>query len=113
LFVDDVRLRDRLTAGEIEAMPDAEVDRLRKQEPKVKDFQADMQETPAGRGVLIRYSRAGTEPESVMQYSIPVDLNLYRLNAVVPQRLFSKFEPIVVHMIQSFKVLPGPSPHGN
>jgi hypothetical protein len=113
LFVDDVRLKDRLTPGEIEAMPDVELDRLRKQEPKVKDFQSDMQETKAGRGVLIRYSRAGTEPESVMQYSIPVDLDLYRLNAVVPQRLFSKYEQIVVHMIQSFKAPAGPSPHGD
>jgi hypothetical protein len=103
LFVDHVRLVDRLTSGEIDAMPDMEVSRLKEQQPKVKDFKSDMLETKAGRGVLIRYSRVGTGPESVVQYSIPVGQDLYRLNGVVPVRLVEKYEPIIMHMIQSFK----------
>jgi hypothetical protein len=103
LFVDHVRLVDRLTPGEIDAMPEMEAGRLKEQQPQGKDFKSDMLETKAGRGVLIRYSRVGTGPESVMQYSIPVGQDLFRLNGVVPARLLSKYEPIIIHMIQSFK----------
>jgi hypothetical protein len=109
LFVDHLRLVDSLTPGEIEAMPEMEVGRLKEQQPKAKDFQSDMLETKAGRGVVIRYSRLGTEPESDVQYTIPVGQDLYRLNGVVPNKLLPKYEGIIMHMIQSFKVPAGPS----
>jgi hypothetical protein len=109
LFVDHLRLVDRLTPGEIEALPGLEVGRLKEQQPKAKDLKSDMAETKAGRGVLIRYSRVGTEPESVVQWSIPVGQDLYRLNGVVPEKLLSKYDPIILHMIQSFKATADPS----
>jgi hypothetical protein len=109
LGIDLLRLADRLTPGEIEALPNEEVDRLREQQPRAKDFKSDMLEGRAGRGVLIRYTRIGTEPESVMHYSIPVGQDLYRLSGVVPEKLLSKYEPIIMHMIQSFKAPAGPS----
>lgn len=109
LFVDHVRLVEQLTPGEIDAMPEMEVGRLKEQQPKGKDFKSDMLETKAGRGVLIRYSRVGTGPESVVQYSIPVGQDLYRLNGVVPEKLVEKYEPIIIHMIQSFKAPVDPS----
>jgi hypothetical protein len=59
--------------------------------------------------VLIRYSRVATGPEAVVQYSVPVGQELYRLNGIVPERLLSKYEPIVMHMIQSFKAPADPS----
>ena len=90
-------------------MPEMEVGRLKEQQPKGKDFKSDMLETKAGRGVLIRYSRVGTGPESVVQYSIPVGQDLYRLNGVVPEKLLEKYEPIIIHMIQSFKAPADPS----
>jgi hypothetical protein len=103
LIVEHIRLVERLTPEEFDGLPDVEVERLKKEQPKAKDFKSGILETKAGRGVLIRYSRVGQGPDSVMQYSIPVDQDLYRLNCVVPERLFSKYEPIVMHMIQSFK----------
>jgi hypothetical protein len=61
-----------------------------------------MADSKAGRGVLIQYARVGTQPESVMQFSILVGQDLYRLNGVVPEKLLSKYESIVKHMIESF-----------
>jgi hypothetical protein len=109
LYVDQVRLVEPLTQGEIEAMSSMEVVRLQDQQPKAKDFKSDMVETKAGRGVLIRYSRVGTQAESVVQYSIPVGQDLYRLNGVVPEKLLSKYEAIIMHMIESFKAPAAPS----
>jgi hypothetical protein len=109
LFVDHVRLVDRLTQGEIDAMPEGEVDRLREQQPKATAFKTEMLESKAGRGVLIRYARIGLGPESVVQYSIPVGQDLYRLNGVVAANSLSKYEPIIMHMIQSFQAQAGPS----
>jgi len=110
LIIDLLKLADRLTPGEVEALPEMEVDTLRKLEPKVKDFKSDMLETRAGRGVLIRYSRVGsTGPESVVQYSIAVGQDLYRLNGVIPEKQLEKYESIVMHMIQSFKAAADPA----
>jgi hypothetical protein len=107
LFVDHVRLVDSLTPAEIEALPDIEVGRLKQREPQAK-LTSVMLESRAGNGVLITYSRVGRGPESVAQYSIAVGQDLYRLNGIVPEKLLSKYEPIIRHMIQSFKVPAGP-----
>ena len=109
LLVDDFRLKDGLTQGELEAMPESELERVKQLEPKSKDFQSEMLDTKAGRGVLIKFSRAGKETESVLQCAISVGKDLYRLNAVVPQKLFSKYQQTMVHMIQSFKAPADPS----
>ena len=109
LFVDRLRLVERLTPGEIDAMPEVEMDRLRKLQPNAKDFKSDMVETEAGRGMLIRYSRVETVPESVVQFSIPLGQDLYRLNGIVPEKLFTRYEPIIMRMIQSFKAPADPS----
>jgi hypothetical protein len=97
-----VKMVDRLTPGEIDAMPDIEVSRLKEQQPKASAFKSEMLDSKAGRGVLIRYSRGGSEPETAVQYSIPVGLDLYRLSGVIPDKQLAKYEPIVMHMIQSF-----------
>jgi hypothetical protein len=110
LFVDYVRLRDRLTQGEIDAMPEMEVARLKGQQPKAKDFKSDLLESRAGRGVLIKYSREGTAPETVWHYSIPVGQDLYRLSGITPDKQVGKYEPIIMHMIQSFKAPSDASP---
>ena len=57
-----------------------------------------MVDSKAGRGVLIRYSRdgaTGTGPETVVQYSIAVGLELFRLNGVMPDKQVAKYEPII------------------
>ena len=113
LVIDRVSLAGRLTPEEIDALPGNEVERLRDQQPKIKDFKSDVVETKAGRGVLIRYARVDLEPESVVQYTIAVGQDLYRLNGVVTDKLLSKYEPVIMHMIQSFKAPAGPSASKN
>jgi hypothetical protein len=41
LFIDHIKLVDRLTAGEIDAMPEMELGRLKDQQPKGKDFKSE------------------------------------------------------------------------
>jgi len=111
LYLEHLRLDDPLTPEEIGAIAEVEVSRLKDQQPKVKDFKSDTVESKAGRGVLIRYARVQTEPESVMQYSILVgQQDLYRLNGIVSDKLLAKYESIVRYMIQSFVAHPNPSP---
>jgi hypothetical protein len=108
LFVEHLRLDERMTPDEIAAMPEVELNRLKELQPKARDFKSDMVESKAGRGVLIRYARVGAEPESVMQYSILIgQQDLYRLNAIVSDKLLPKYESIVTYMIQSFMARPG------
>jgi hypothetical protein len=98
-----LRLAGPLTPEEIEALAENGVEKLKEQYPATKEFKPAVFETKSGRGVAIRYSRAGTGPETVVQCSIPVGQDLYRLEGVVPDRNLSKYEPIIMRMIQSFK----------
>jgi len=102
-FVDYIRLLDKLTKGELDAMADLEKQRLMDQQPKATGFKTELLESKAGSGVLIRYSRPGTGPESVIQYSFVANVDLYRLNGVVPEKQLQKYEPVIMHMIQSFQ----------
>ena len=110
VFVDHVSLLEPLTAAEIEGMPDVELSTLKEQQPKAKDFKSEMLDSKAGRGVLIRYSREAAEPETVIQYSIPVGRDLFRLNGVIPDKQLAKYEPVVMYMIQSFNVRAASAP---
>jgi hypothetical protein len=110
LFVDHVRLVEALTPAEVASMPAVELSTLKEQQPKGRDFKSDTLDSKAGRGVLIRYSRdsaAGTGAETVLQYSIPVGLELFRLNGVMPDKQVAKYEPVIMYMIQSFKAPAG------
>lgn len=102
LFVDHVTLVEALTPTELRGMPAVELGALKEQQPKAKDFKSDMLDSKAGRGVLIRYSRDATGPETVVQYSIAVGQELFRINGVIPDKQLTKYEPIVMYMIQSF-----------
>jgi hypothetical protein len=103
LFVDYVRLIDRLTPGELDALPEGELDRLKGQQPKSTDFKSEMLESKAGRGVLIRYSRTGNAPETVAQFTVVVGPDLFRINGVIPEKQAAKYDAVITHMIQSFK----------
>jgi len=103
LFIELTKLTDSLTPAEVGAMPELELTRVKDQQPKATDFKSEMFDSKSGRGVLIRYSRVAAVPEVVVQYSIPVLKDLYRLNAVIPARIIAKHEAVLMHMIQSFK----------
>ena len=103
LFLDHITLAEALTPAEIGGMPAVELSTLKDQQPKAKDFKSDMLDSKAGRGVLIRYTRDATGPETVVQYSIAIGQELFRINGVIPDKQVTKYEPIIMYMIQSFK----------
>jgi hypothetical protein len=104
LYVDHVRLLEPLTPPEIAGMPAVELSSVKDQQPKAKDFKSDMFDCKTGRGVLIRYSReGGGGPETVVQYSIAVGPELFRINGIMPDKQVQKYEPIIMYMIQSFR----------
>ncbi|MGH9142197.1 MAG: hypothetical protein ACRD2I_13785 [Vicinamibacterales bacterium] len=106
LFVDHVKLVGELTPPEVAGMPAVELSTLKDQQPKAKDFKSEMLDSKAGNGVLIRYSRDNNGPQTVVQYSIAVGLELYRINGVIPDKQLAKYEPVVMYMIQSFTAPP-------
>jgi hypothetical protein len=110
LTVDLARLTEPLRESEIATNAQIEVDTLKEQQPNAKDFKFEPLECKGGKGALIRYSRIGTKgAERVLRYLIGVDRNLYRLDGVVQDGSAAKYEPTLMHMIQSFKAPAGPA----
>jgi len=107
-FVGHVKLSEPFTEAEIANLPAVELTTLKDQQPKATGFKSDLFESKAGRGVVIRYSREGAE--TVIQYSIAVGTELFRINGVIPDKQIAKYEPIVMYMIQSFKAPAGATP---
>lgn len=110
LFVDHVRLVEALTPAEMAGLPSVELSTLKDQQPKATGFKSEDLESKAGRGVLIKYSREGAGPETVIQFSIAVGMELFRITGVIPDKQVAKYEPIVMYMIQSFKAPAAASP---
>jgi hypothetical protein len=110
LFVDHVRLVEALTPAEMAGLTSVELSTLKDQQPKATGFKSEDLESKAGRGVLIKYSREGAGPETVIQFSIAVGLELFRITGVIPDKQVAKYEPIVMYMIQSFKAPATASP---
>jgi len=109
VVIDHSRLTEPLAPQEITTNAKIEIDNLKEQQPNAKGFTSELLDCKAGSGSLIRYSRAGARgPERVMRYSVGVDKDLYRLDAVVAEASLARFEPILMHMIQSFKAPAGP-----
>jgi hypothetical protein len=110
LFVNHVRLTEPFTPAEIAGLPAMELSTLKDQQPKATGFKSEPLESMAGHGVLIRYSREGAGPETVIQFSIAVGQELFRISGVLPDKQAAKYEPVVMHMIQSFKAPAAASP---
>jgi len=107
LFVDHVTLLGDFTQAELAGLPALELNTLKDQQPKATGFKSEDLESRAGHGVLIRYSREGTGPETAIQFSVSVGKELFRITGVIPDKQVQKYEPIVMHMIQSFKAPAG------
>jgi hypothetical protein len=110
LIVDLARLTEPLGENEITTNAQIEMDTLKEQQPNAKDFSSQLLACKGGKGALIKYSRIGTKgAERVLRYLIGVDRDLYRLDGVVQDASASKYEPVLMHMIQSFKAPAGPA----
>ena len=114
LVIDLSRLTEPLAPSEVATNAQIELESLKEQQPKAKEFSSEILDSKAGHGSLIRYARLGaTGPERVMRYSVAVGLDLYRLDAVVPEASLAKYEGILMHMILSFKVPANPATSKN
>jgi hypothetical protein len=104
------RLVEPLGPSEIATNAQIELDALKEQQPKARDFQAELIETNAGRGAVIRYARQGKKgPERVIRFSIAIGRDLYRLAAIVAEGSLARHEPIILHMMDSFKTSATPA----
>jgi len=109
LVIDLSRLTEPLAQDEIATNAQIEIDALKEQQPNGKDFTSAPLDCKAGHGALIKYSRIGAKgAERVLRYLIGVDRDLYRLDGVVQDALANKYEPVLMHMIESFKAPAGP-----
>lgn len=114
LVIDLATLTEPLVESEITTNAQIEMDTLKEQQPNAKGFSSELFECKGGKGALIKYSRVGAKgAERVLRYMIGVDRDLYRLDAVVADASASKYEPILMHMIESFKAPAGPLPTKN
>jgi hypothetical protein len=109
LTIDYFRLSAPLGPEEIGTMAEVEIQDLKEKHPDAKDLKSEVIDIKAGRGAMIRYSSVGAKgAEQVMQFSVPVGQDLFRVIAIVPEQLAAKYEVIVAHMIASFKAPASP-----
>jgi hypothetical protein len=104
VVVDVARLTEPLAPSEVATNAQIEIETLREQQPRAKDFTSEIVDGSAGPASLIRYGRVGANgPERIIHYSVGVGHELYRLDAVVQEAALAKHEPVILHMIKSFK----------
>src|SRR5262249_6831600 len=114
LVIDLAHLAEPLNQDELATNAQIEIDTLKEQQPNAKDFASDLLDCKGGKGALIKYSRIGAKgAERVLRYLISVDRDMYRLEGVFQDASAIKYEPILMHMIQSFKAPAGPVPSKN
>ena len=104
VVIDVSRLTEPLAPSEVDTNAQIEVETLKEQQPRAKDFSSEIVDASAGRASLIRYARIGANgPERIIRYSVGVGHELYRLDAVVQEAALAKHESVILHMIKSFK----------
>jgi hypothetical protein len=103
--VEAVSLVEALAPSEIQAMAENEVDNLKTRVPTAKDAKYELVDTRSGTGAMIPYANVGAQgAERVVQYSIPVDRNLFRVIRTARVAAAGKHDAVLAHMIESFKV---------
>jgi hypothetical protein len=104
VVVEASTLVEALAPSEIQAMAEIEVDNLKARVPIAKDAKYELVDTKLGPGAMIPYANVGAQgPERVVQYSIPVDKNLFRLIRTARVAAAAKHDAVLTHMIESFK----------
>jgi len=114
IVIDLAHLTEPLAQNELATNAQIEIDTLKEQQPNAKDFASDLLDCKGGKGALVTYSRIGAKgAERVLRYLIGVDRDMYRLEGAFQEASASKYEPILMHMIQSFKAPAGPAASKN
>ena len=101
--IDYLRLTATLAPSQIGTMAEVEIQDLKERHPQAKDFTSEITDAKAGRGAVIRYVSVGSRgPERVIQYSLPVGQDLYRVIGIVAESALAKYEPVLIHILGSF-----------
>jgi hypothetical protein len=104
------RLVEPLAPSEIATNAQIDIDSLKEQQPNARDFQTEIIDTNAGRGSVIRYAKPGKKgSERVLRFSLAIGRDLYRLAAIVPEGSLARHEPVILHMMDSFRISADPA----
>jgi hypothetical protein len=104
VVVEASTLVDAFLPSEMPTFAEAEVERLKERVQAAKDAKYELVDTKSGPGAMIPYASVGAQgPERVVQYSIPVDKNLFRLIRTAPVATAARYEAVLGRMIESFK----------
>jgi hypothetical protein len=82
-----------------------ETDALKERQPKATDVTGKLVLQGGRRLIVVDYSRPGlVKPERVRQYSMPQGPVLFRLTCSTATALFTKYDPMFVHVAESLNV---------
>lgn len=111
VVIDYMRMGVELRPDEIaELFANLEAQHVAERQPDAKDVKAVLTGTPTGRIVVLNYLRPGLRgTERVVQYSIPIAQDLYRVICSAPIVQFKTYEPIFTHIAYSFRFPGGAS----
>lgn len=103
--VERYRMNQALTPDEItDLFAQIEADVLKERQPKAADVTAKIVDANGQRLIVIDYSRPGLSgPERARQYSFPVGQDLYRLTCSALKNQFAKYDPVFIHVAETFK----------
>jgi hypothetical protein len=105
VVIDYTKMNQALAPSEInDLFADLEVEDLTSRQPEAKGAKPSIVNVGGRRVVVIQYSRAGLKgQEKVVQYTVPAEQDVYRLICSAQAALFPKYEPVFIHMIESFQ----------
>ena len=107
LVVERFRMNTTLAPEDItELFAQIETDVLKERQPKATDVIAKIDAVASMRAIVIDYARPGlSRPERARQYSFPTGQELYRLTCSTVAVQFPKYDPVFVHVAESFKTV--------
>ena len=105
VVIDYTKMNQALTPSEInDLFAELEGEDLTARQPEAKGAKPSIVNVGGRRVVVIQYSRAGLKgQEKVVQYTVPAGQDVYRLICSAQSAQFAKYEPVFVHMIESFQ----------
>ncbi|MCX6538158.1 MAG: energy transducer TonB [Acidobacteria bacterium] len=111
VVIDHMRMGVELRPDEIaEVFANLEAQNVAEHQPEAKDVKAVVTGTPTGRIVVLNYLRPGLRgAERVVQYSMPIAQDLYRLICSALIGKFNTYEPIFTQIAYSFRSPAGAS----
>jgi hypothetical protein len=108
VVIDYTKMSQALAPNEInDLFAELEGEDLATRQPEAKSAKPSIVNVGSRRVVVIQYSRAGLKgQEKVVQYTVPVGQDVYRLICSAQETAFPKYEPVFMRMIETFQAPP-------